>query len=155
LNVCNKVNANRKRCFLYSYQLTLHVTSQSVDIYPKIFTKITFNEVQNLVVLPGDQIKTSFKTDYTEQDSVRIMPEIYDPSMPQPIKDRYQFQGVTRLPCDDRKVADALQCQGFFVYCTEPDQKIRLSIQGAGDLMNIESTCERFMAQAGFNWSQE
>jgi hypothetical protein len=41
LDICNKANNNRKRCFLYSYQVTLHVTGP-VDILPKLYTKITF-----------------------------------------------------------------------------------------------------------------
>jgi hypothetical protein len=48
------------------------------------------------------------------------MPEIYSPNMPSPIKERYQIDGITRLPCDDRKVADTLMCEEFFVYCTDP-----------------------------------
>lgn len=119
LDICNKANPDRKRCFFYSYQITLHVTGP-IDIMPKLFTKITLNSVDGMVVLPGDQIKTSFTSDYTEQDSVRIMPEIYSPQMPSPIKERYQIEGVTRLPCDDRKVADTITCEGFYVYCTDP-----------------------------------
>jgi hypothetical protein len=90
LNICNKNNDQRKRCFLYSYQVTLHVKGPT-DISAKLFTKITFKNVNNLVVLPGDQIKTTFMSGYTTQDSVRVMPEIYSTRMPAPIKDRYQF----------------------------------------------------------------
>lgn len=121
LDICNKYGPERKRCFLYNYQVTLHVNGP-VDILPKMYSKITFKQMQGLVVLPGDQIKSAFKSSYTEQDAVRIMPEIYDPAMPTPIKERYQFDGgVTRLPCDDRKVADTIQCNDFYVYCTSAE----------------------------------
>jgi hypothetical protein len=93
-------------------------------------------------------------SDYTEQDSVRIMPEIYDPKMPSPIKERYTIDGVTRLPCDDRKVADSLVCEKYFVFCTDPKQKINLGIQGAGEILTIDATCEDFMNQdSEFNWA--
>lgn len=120
MDICNKASDKRKRCFQFSYQVTLHV-SGPVDIKPKLFTKITFKDVTGLVILPGDQLKTSFQSSYTEQDSVRMMPEIYSTSMPSPIKERYQIDGVTRLPCDDRKVADTISCKNFFVYCTDPN----------------------------------
>lgn len=48
----------------------------------KIYTKVSFKGFNKLVVLPGDQVKTQFTTEYSEQDAVRIMPEIYSPSMP-------------------------------------------------------------------------
>lgn len=53
MDICNKANTDRKRCFQFSYQVTLHVTGP-IDILPKLFTKVTFKEVQGLVVLPGD-----------------------------------------------------------------------------------------------------
>ena len=66
LDICNKNTASRRRCFQYSYQVTLFVTSTDVDIKPKLFTKITFKSVTGLVVLPGDQVKSSFQSAYTE-----------------------------------------------------------------------------------------
>jgi hypothetical protein len=53
LNVCNKQNTDRKRCYLYSYQVTLQ-TACPVYIKPKLYAKITFESASNLVVLPGD-----------------------------------------------------------------------------------------------------
>jgi len=44
LNICNKANDQRKRCFLYSYQVTLHVTGPT-DISAKLFTKIILKNV--------------------------------------------------------------------------------------------------------------
>jgi hypothetical protein len=77
---------------------------------PKVFTKITFKSLNSkMIILPGDQIKTRFVSDYTDQEAIRLSPEIYSSSMPSPIRERYQMvDGVTRLPCDDRKVADTL-----------------------------------------------
>jgi len=37
MDICNKANPDRKRCFLFSYQVTLHVTGP-IDILPKLFT---------------------------------------------------------------------------------------------------------------------
>jgi len=75
---------------------------------------------------------------YTEQDSVRIMPEIYSTEMPEPIASRYKFgkDGI-RLPCDDRKVADSVICQGYHVYCTSLDQMIDFTLQGSGEIFKI------------------
>ena len=73
------------------------------------------------------------------------MPEIYSTTMPEPIKSRYQIDSVTRLPCDDRKVADKIVCNDFFVYCTDGAQSIDLKIQGAGDILTIKTTCRQFM----------
>jgi len=84
------------------------------------------------------------------------MPEIYSPNMPSPIKERYQLEGVIRLPCDDRKVADKLVFNDFFVYCTDPLQRISLGIQGSGEILKIDMSCEQFMNQDNqnnFNWS--
>jgi hypothetical protein len=60
MDICNKANKDRKRCFQFSYQVTLYISSGDIDILPKLFTKVTFNSVEGLVVLPGDQIKSSF-----------------------------------------------------------------------------------------------
>lgn len=57
MDICNKANTDRKRCFQYTYQITLHVTGP-VTIMPKLYTKIIFRQVQGLVVLPGDQVKS-------------------------------------------------------------------------------------------------
>jgi hypothetical protein len=65
--------------------------------------------------------------------------------MPSPIKERYQIDGVTRLPCDDRKVADTLNCEEFFVFCTDPAQQVNLNIQGSGEIYTIKKTCAEFM----------
>jgi len=127
MDICNKNSRDRKRCFLYAYQVTLHV-SGPVDIKPKPFVKVCMNSVAQMVILPGDQVFSSFSTDYTEQDSIRVMPEIYDPTMPTPIKERYQFNDVTRLPCDDRKVADLIEYKGFCVYCTDPEQRLNAQV---------------------------
>ena len=96
-------------------------------------------------MLPGDQIKTSFTSEFTEQEAVRIMPEIYSPNMPSPIKERYQVDGAIRLPCDDRKVADTINYEDFYVYCTDPEQKINIGAQGAGEILTIDMTCKEFM----------
>jgi hypothetical protein len=82
------------------------------------------------------------------------MPEIYNPSMPSPIKERYYFGSDIRLPCDDRKVADHIQCEEYHVYCTDPEQMIDFSVQGSGEIFSIRTTCERFMMMSDerFNW---
>lgn len=91
LDICNKANQNKKRCFAYSYQVALkvHDTQTPKMLENRIYTKINFRSYNKLVVLPGDQVKTRFTTEYSEQDATRVMPEIYDPNMPEPIKSRY------------------------------------------------------------------
>jgi len=42
-----------------------------------------------MIVLPGDQLKARFVTDYTDQEAVRVQPEIHSPDMPSPLKERY------------------------------------------------------------------
>jgi len=60
---------------------------------------------------------------------MRFMPEIYDADMPSPMKERYTLSnGETRLPCDDRKVADTITCEDYVVYCTDPNDRIYLSV---------------------------
>lgn len=66
--------------------------------------------MSKMIILPGDQIKVRFVTDYTDQEALRIQPEIHSPDMPSPLKERYQVDGVVRLPCDDQKVADSIIC---------------------------------------------
>lgn len=69
LNVCNKSNTDRTRCFLYSYQVTLYVKDVSLPklLAPKMYAKIKFNSVNSkMIILPGDDIKTRFVTDYTD-----------------------------------------------------------------------------------------
>jgi len=86
-------------------------------------------------------------TDYTDQEALRIQPEIHSPEMPEPLKGRYQEgNGVVRLPCDDMKVADSVVCDDFISYCAEPDDKILFALQGAGDMFLIDTTCRDFLA---------
>ena len=118
MDVCNKQSTDRKRCFFYSYQVTLHVSGPPI-LEPRLYTKVFFESLGDLVILPGDQVKTSLNSDLANEASVRVMPEIYSPNMPTPIKERYQ-RTDTRLPCDDRKVADKIVCENFYVHCTDP-----------------------------------
>ena len=101
---------------------------------PRVFAKVQFNTLnKKLVILPGDQISIRFSSDYTPHEGLRIMPNIEDPALPQPMKDRYQVQDgsgnvVTRLPCNDMKVADTVNCSEFTTHCTGPDDMITLAI---------------------------
>jgi len=108
-----------------------------------------------MIILPGDQIKARFVTDYTDQEAIRLSPEIYSPNMPSPLKERYQNAGgtVARLPCDDRKVADTIACNNYVVHCIDPNDRILFSIQGAGDIYVIDQTCREFMANYQ-NWGE-
>ena len=66
LTECNKTNTNRKRCFLYAYQVTMRVEGDQI-IEPRMYTKITFKQMKGgLIMLPGDELKTSFSSSYTE-----------------------------------------------------------------------------------------
>jgi hypothetical protein len=68
LDICNKANSSKKRCFAYSYQVALKVkdTMTPPMLENRIYTKISFNGFNKLVVLPGDQVKTRFTTEYSE-----------------------------------------------------------------------------------------
>ena len=61
----------------------------------RIYAQIRFKMFNRLVVLPGDQVKVRFTTEYSEQDAIRVMPEIYSSSMPEPLKSRYNKAGVS------------------------------------------------------------
>ena len=77
--------------------------------------------------------------------------------MPEPIRSRYQFDSgsTIRLPCDDRKVADHIHCEKFFVYCTDPEQTIDLKIQGSGDVFTVNEKCKTFMNRhPEFDWDR-
>jgi len=123
---------------------------------PKVFTTITFHKVDSkMVILPGDVIKTRFITDSTDQEAIRIMPEIYDPLMPSPMKERYQTpnRNMARLPCDDRKVADTIVCTDYTVHCTDPNDRIMFNVQGSGEIYTIDKKCWEFMEEYQ-NWGE-
>ena len=60
LNICHKNEVSRRRCFLYSYQITILVRdSKKNNIYPlvepKVYAKIRFISMnQKMIILPGD-----------------------------------------------------------------------------------------------------
>jgi hypothetical protein len=64
---------------------------------------------------------------------------------------------LTRLPCDDRKVADTIVCRDFFVYCTDPSDRVDLRIKGAAEIWGIDMSCEDFLNKYSmpgqFNWN--
>lgn len=116
---------------------------------PRVYAKINFNKLENkMVILPGDQVSIRFASDYTPHEGLRMQPDIHNPNLPSPMKERYQIQEngqtVTRLPCNDMKVADSVVCTGFTTHCTGPDDKITLAVQGAGDMFYLDRTCRDF-----------
>ena len=145
LNICNNNEETTQRCFLYGYQITILVKDSErnpPEIYPmlkpSVYARITFEGItQKLKILAGDQIAMKFSSDYTPHDGIRITPNINSNELPSPFKERYQVnnQGgeiTTKLPCDDLKVADTVQCETFVAHCTDPNDKIYLTIQGSG-----------------------
>ena len=103
-----------------------------------------------MIILPGDQIKARFVTDYTDQEALRIQPEIHDPAMPEPFKSRYQKTDGIYLPCDDMKVADSIVCKDFTAHCAEPEDRIIFTLQGAGDMFLIDKTCRDFFGEHNY-----
>lgn len=92
-----------------------------------------------------------FGSDYTPGEGIRMSPNIDDPSLPSPMKERYQVVDAsgavsTRLPCNDMKVADTVTCDNFVAYCTGPNDRITLTVQGAGSVFLIDQTCKDFFA---------
>ena len=168
LNICHKNTVSRSRCFLYAYQITIFVRdSERNSIYPliepRIYAKINFNGIaKKMIVLPGDQTRIKFVTSFSDQESVRIMPEIHSPALKEPFKSRYQVEPYTinnkrywktRLPCDSMKVADTLVCNDFVAHCSDPNDKISFSIVGSGDMFLIEAKCSEFFA-GSLDWEK-
>jgi hypothetical protein len=51
---CNKANTDRRRCFLYAYQISMNIGGPRI-IMPTLFTKITFKSMSDgITILPGD-----------------------------------------------------------------------------------------------------
>jgi hypothetical protein len=42
------------------------------------------------------------------------------------------------------KVADTIACSNYEVYCTGPNDRITLSVQGKGDLYLLDQRCRDF-----------
>ena len=40
-------------------------------------------------ILPGDQVALRYYSDYTPHDGLRITPNMNDPALPSPMKERY------------------------------------------------------------------
>ena len=123
-------------------------------IEPRIYAKINFISLEKkLIILPGDQVKIRFVTAHTKQEALRLQPDIHSSSFPAPLRERYHIgNNVVRLPCDDMKVADSINCSRFEVTCAEKDDIVIFQIQGAGDMFTIEETCGNFLASQDFNW---
>jgi len=118
---------------------------------PRIYAKITFNRINtNLVVLPGDQVSLKFTSEDTYNHGLRITPDVESSQLPEPFKSRYQVpgpQGTTvNLPCNDMKIADTIQCTNYEVYCTGPNDRITLSVQGKGEMFLLDQNCKDFFA---------
>lgn len=165
LNICHKNAVSRRRCFLYAYQITILVRdSKTNSIYPliepRVFSKIRFISInQKLIVLPGDQIKVRLVSKYSDNEALRLQPNIESSALPKPLSDRYHIsygnsnQFYTRLPCDDMKVADSLVCTNFEANCADGNDRILFAIQGAGDQFIIDKTCKDFL-NGYANWAE-
>jgi len=75
--------------------------------------------------------------------------------MPSPLKERYVRPdgNLARLPCDDRKIADTIECNDYAVHCTDPNDRIMFSVQGAGDIYVVDQKCSEFMTNYQ-NWNE-
>jgi len=62
LNICHKHTEDRRRCFLYAYQVMVHVeddwTKQGPQyplLEPRVYAKIAFKSLKKkMIILPGD-----------------------------------------------------------------------------------------------------
>jgi len=103
-------------------------------IEPRLYAKINFDFIkEKLIILPEDKLKISFMTNNYSNQAVMIQPDIYSPSLPSPLRERYHVSNPVnpdeydvQIPCDNMKVADTLVCDDYFVYCTSPDDMITL-----------------------------
>ena len=99
LNICHKDKPDKKRCFVFGYQVTINVADVTPLLLPQLYAKISFNSMNaRMLILPGDRVGirydkreriTSVKKVDDGPESVRLTPNIDDPALPEPFKTRY------------------------------------------------------------------
>jgi len=88
---------------------------------PYMWVQIGFNRVKDYFqIFPEDKAKISFWKGYGDYDpeSVTISP----------------FMDVENV-CEPDRVADEIICENFYVWCTDPDDRINLRIAAAGEIL--------------------
>ena len=113
---------------------------------PKIYAKIKFKNIRSrIVVLPGDQIRTRFSSSYTDQDEARFSPQTPSNDLPDNIRQRFTDDNLERNECENLQIADSIQCSDYVVHCTDPNDRILFTIQGAREVYVIDKKCHEFM----------
>jgi len=154
MNICHKNKPDQKRCFVFGYQVTIHVKDPGM-IQPKIFAKIEFKGMlKKMLILPGDRVGVRFGTDMQPYEAIRLQPDINSATLPEPFKSRYQTPSGIRLPCNDVMIADSIQCVDTVIYCTDPEDSIKMHINGAGEIFSLDRKCKDFFQQ-NFDWNAE
>ena len=113
LNICHKDKPDKKRCFVFGYQVTINVADVAPLLLPQLYAKISFNSMNaRMLILPGDRVGIRYDKkenivakemvdasgkkymSYTTVDNgaeeIRMAPKIDDPALPEPFKTRYQ-----------------------------------------------------------------
>lgn len=107
-----------------------------------------------LNVYSSDRVTINLGSTGTAYARVVLAPNIHDPNLPEPFKSRYQTPTGNRIPCNDMKIADQLKCQDIFVYCTGPDDILKLVINAPGEMYTMEEKCSKLFSEK-FNWEEE
>jgi hypothetical protein len=149
---------DHKRCFVFGYQVSIHIVDMMPMLKPQPFAKIKFNAMNSrMLILPGDRLGIRFGSKDTPYEAIRMQPDIHDPKLPAPFDKRYQItengKTVVRLPCNDVMIADSMQCRDTIIYCRSADDEFKFSIQGAGEIFTFNQRCGDFLS--GFNWDTE
>jgi len=79
-----------------------------------------------MLIVPGDQVGIKFGSEVTPFEGIRLQPDIHSSALPSPMKERYQTPSGVRLPCNDMKISDSMVCQDTYIYCTDPNDDIKM-----------------------------
>ena len=80
-------------------------------LVPLPYATIRFKSMNGrMLILPGDRIGVRFGSSETPYEAIRMQPDIHDPNLPEPFKERYHAEGGIRLPCNDVMIADSIRC---------------------------------------------
>lgn len=124
-------------------------------IEPKMFAKIEFKDmIKKMLILPGDRVGIRFGTDEQPYEAIRMQPDIEDPALPEPFRSRYRSSSGVRLPCNDVMIADSVTCKDTYIYCTDPEDSMKMKINGAGEIFTFDTKCKDLF-QGSFNWADE
>ena len=90
LNICHKNKTDHKRCFVFGYQVAIHITDRNPWMIPKLYAKINFNGFdKKMLILPGDTVGVRFESVAQAYEAMRLQPDIHSNDLPEPFRTRY------------------------------------------------------------------